>query len=237
MSKNKNKNKATAQTTAPKAPVEKPADAKTEKEATATTQTKEDPKPAAPAAAKTPEKPKKQQENKPAAQASTQKPKPKKEPHVPTVIGETVEEDILAKKLGIPSTIPIGSTGCSGDGKAMLAYVGYQRFANNEEFKKEYPEAYAATVRAVDVVWLLGMIDVQKEMLARNESGELKLTLPVDQIIPLQDTAKMLGIEIAAGKLLPDGKQMEIPFEQTKAPEDLVDYTRTEEARAKELDL
>ena len=39
--------------------------------------------------------------------------------------------------------IPVGSTASSVDGKAMLAFVMLQRYANNEELAKRYPEVYA----------------------------------------------------------------------------------------------
>lgn len=228
-SKNKNKNKAAAQAPAQKAQVEKPADATTGKEAQATTQEKkETPK----GEVTNDNKGKKGAQPQP-PKGSTQK--PKKEEHVPTLIPEEVADNKLPSKTnkaaaGIPAGIPgagsAGSAGPSADAYAMLAYVGYHRYAKNEEFKKQYPEAYEQATRSVDAVWLLGMVAVQKDMIARAESGELKLTVDAEMIMPLNETAKLLGIELAPVKMLDDGKQGTLNFTESKFPEQLEKYER-----------
>lgn len=153
--------------------------------------------------------------------------KPKKD-KTPTVIAEEVSAEeamnVLTKSVGT-STVASGS---STDAKAMLAYVGHQRFTNNEELKKNYPEYYSAINQSINAVWFLGMLGVQQEMAAMNAEGKLQLLVAPEQIMPMQEMAKMFGVELAPAKALPgstDG-QLAIDFTpggETKVPEALKD--------------
>lgn len=193
------------------------ADAATEKEK------KEAAKTTAPAQTSTQKEKKeeKKEEKKPTQQTA----KPKKD-KTPTVIAEEVTEG-LSKTLGtggIPAGVAIGSNRSSADAKAMLVFVGHERFTKNEEFKNQYPEAYANTVRTIDAVWLLGMLDIQNEFAERAAAGEFICKVPADQVFRLADVAESLGIELATPKALPettDGKQLAIDFANAKVPEEL----------------
>ena len=107
------------------------------------------------------EKDKPSQVEKPAAEAPKdnkeqgQTPKKKKD-KIPTIIPEDVshenkpspEEKALRRATSLVggitgAGIPVGSTASSVDGKAMLSFVMQQRYANNEELAKRYPEVYA----------------------------------------------------------------------------------------------
>lgn len=166
------------------------------------------------------------------APKSPDKPK-KKEEKIPTIIPEDATGKNSPEKkaveraanliTGIPTAgIPIGSRESSVDGKAMLAFVMQQRYANNEELKKQYPELYADLNRSIDVVTLLALVDVRQDLFNRSERGELQLQIPADQVLPLQSTAEMLGIKLAPAKALPgnDG-QMSINFSESEVPTEL----------------
>lgn len=160
-------------------------------------------------------------------QKEVEKPKFKKE-KTPTVIAEEVspEEAVrtLAKSVGTPTT---GSSTSSTDAKAMLAFVGHERFTKNEELKKNYPEQYNAINQAINAVWFLGMLGVQQELESLQADGKLQLIVSPDQVMPLQEMADMFGVKLAAPKELPgatDG-QLAIPFsaKDTVIPEQLKD--------------
>lgn len=154
-------------------------------------------------------------------------PKPKKD-KTPTVIAEEVSTEeamnVLTKSVGTSAA----SSGSSTDAKAMLSYVGHQRFTNNEELKKNCPEFYNAINQSINAVWFLGMLGVQQEMAAMNAEGKLQLLVSPEQIMPMQEMAKMFGVELAPAKALPnlqDG-QLAIDFTpggETKIPEELKD--------------
>lgn len=155
------------------------------------------------------------------------KQKPKKD-KTPTVIAEEVSAEeainVLTKSVGTSST----ASGTSTDALAMLSYVGHQRFTNNEELKKNYPEYYSAINQSINAVWFLGMLGVQQEMAAMNAEGKLRLLVSPEQIMPIQEMAKMFGVELAPAKALPDLKdgQLAIDFTpggETKVPEELKD--------------
>ena len=163
------------------------------------------------------------------APKSPDKPK-KKEEKIPTIIPEDATGKNSPEKkaveraanliTGIPTAgIPIGSRESSVDGKAMLAFVMQQRYANNEELKKQYPELYADIN---DVVTLLALVDVRQDLFDRGERGELQLQIAADQVLPLQSMAEMLGIKLAPAKALPgnDG-QMSINFSESEVPTEL----------------
>lgn len=170
------------------------------------------------------------------AEQSTQKPqkKTKKEEKIPTVIPEeaTGERNGTKNALNRAATlvngiggagIPIGSVESSVDGKAMLAYVMQQRYANNSELQKQYPELYADINRSIDVVTLLALVDLRQDLFNRGERGELQLQIAADQVLPLQSMADLLGIKLAPAKALPgatDG-QMTINFSESQIPEEL----------------
>lgn len=160
--------------------------------------------------------------------------KPKKEEKVPTFIPEEVDPNTdrggnkralerASNLIGGIDAIPVGSSSSSLDGKAMLAYVMHERYGKNEELRKHYPELHQDLCRNIDVVVLLAMVDVRQDLLNRGETGQLKLNVSPDQIMPLQSMANMLGIELAPAKALPggDGSQLEIDFTESKIPEEL----------------
>lgn len=173
----------------------------------------------------------KKEDSKP--QGKTEKPstqketKPKKD-KTPTILPETVDPNettmtTLAKSVGVNNTSFVSST----DAKAMLAYVGHQRFTNNEELKKNSPEQYNALNQAINAVWFLGMLGVQQELANMQSDGKLELIVSPEQIMPLQEMASMFGVKLATPKALPgavDG-QMSIDFSPsaTEIPEELKD--------------
>lgn len=173
----------------------------------------------------------KKEEKKPSPKADK---KPKKEEKVPTFIPEEVDQNAdkggnkkalerASNLIGGINAIPVGSSSSSLDGKAMLAYVMHERYGKNEELRKHYPELHQDLCRNIDVVVLLAMVDVRQDLLNRGETGQLKLNVSPDQIMPLQGMANMLGIELAPAKALPggDGSQLEIDFTESKVPEEL----------------
>lgn len=99
----------------------------------------------------------------------------------------------LAKSIGAPT----GSSTSSTDAKAMLSFVGHQRFTNNEELKKNFPEQYNAINQAINAVWFLGMLGVQQEMIGMQAEGKLQLIVSPEQIMPLQEIATMFGVKLA----------------------------------------
>lgn len=155
------------------------------------------------------------------------KEKPKKEKKIPEFIPEEVHEEEKEKKAveraSKLNNIPIGSSTSSADGKAMLAYVMHERYGKNEELRKNYPELYQDLCRNIDVVTLLALVDVRQDLLNRGETGQLKLNIGVDQLMPLKSMADLLGIELAPAKALPGGNsnQLEIDFMASKVPEEL----------------
>lgn len=180
-------------------------------------------------------------EEKKDAPKSPEKPKEKKKDKTPTLIPEEVDDNKAEKKALNRATnlvnsvskagIPIGSVESSVDGKAMLAYVMQQRYANNMELQKQYPELYNELNRSIDVVTLLALVDLRQDLINRGERGELQLTVAADQILPLQGMADLLGIQLAPAKALPganDG-QMTINFSESKVPEELVDKNKPKE--------
>lgn len=160
--------------------------------------------------------------------------KKSKKENVPTFIPEEVTEPIGKNSaeraverannlIGSINAIPVGSANSSLDGKSMLAYVMHERYGKNEELRKHYPELHQDLCRNIDVVVLLAMVDVRQDLLNRGETGQLKLNVTADQIMPLQSMADMLGIELAPAKALPgsDSSQLEINFTESKVPEEL----------------
>lgn len=250
--KNKNKSaslaakKAASVSTTKATPVEKKEEVKVEvknEEVKPQVENKSEAKPAAKPEVKTEKVETKKEatkENKKAEKVE----KPKKSEKIPVVIPEEAEHSIEKKALeratnlvnGVEKAgIPIGSTGSSVEGKAMLAYVMQQRYANNEELKKQYPELYTDLNRSIDVVTLLALVDVRQDLLNRGERGELQLQIDANQILPLQSMADMLGIKLAPAKALP-GKdsQLAIDFTKSEVPEEL---TEGKEQAKKEVEL
>lgn len=180
-------------------------------------------------------------EEKKDAPKSPKKPEKEKKDKTPTLIPEEVHDHDPNKKAisraaslmnSVNSAgIPIGSVESSVDGKAMLAYVMQQRYANNMELKKQYPELYQELNRSIDVVTLLALVGVRQDLINRNERGELQLTIAADQILPLQGMADLLGIQLAPAKALPgaDNGQMTINFSESKIPEELIDKNKPKE--------
>jgi hypothetical protein len=256
MSKPKNNKKGNAAKVATKVSLadKKSADAKSENSkaedtqqvadnTSATQEKKSAPKPAAnpkqeknqEVSKKETKKEEKKEEKKPTQQTAD---KGKKSPKIPTIIPEVEEK--VGKIPAIGNGIPIGSNRSSADAKAMLAYVGYQRFINNEEYKNQSPESYANTARSIDAVWLLGMIDIKNEFAERSAAGEFVCKLPAEQIFRLQDIADSLGITLAEPKALPGKEnegQLAIDFNSpdTKIPEELKE--NKSEAPAKPISL
>lgn len=179
---------------------------------------------------------KEQKEQKKEQKFSTQKQKKDK---TPTIIPEEVTEDkpkvspeekALKRATSLVSGItgagiPVGSTASSVDGKAMLAFVMQQRYANNEELAKRYPEVYADINRTIDVVSLLALVDIRQDLFNRGERGELQLMIDANQLMPLQGMAEMLGIKLAPAKALPggDGSQLSIDFNKSEVPTELAE--------------
>lgn len=179
---------------------------------------------------------KEQKEQKKEQKSSTQKQKKDK---TPTIIPEEVTEDkpkvspeekALKRATSLVSGItgagiPVGSTASSVDGKAMLAFVMQQRYANNEELAKRYPEVYADINRTIDVVSLLALVDIRQDLFNRGERGELQLMIDANQLMPLQGMAEMLGIKLAPAKALPggDGSQLSIDFNKSEVPTELAE--------------
>lgn len=137
-------NAETTQQVAASAATEKPAAAQPKKEEKAQTQAKTD--------------------KQPAQKGAAQQSKPKKD-KTPTVIAEEVDPAEAVKTLAKSIGAPTGSSTSSTDAKAMLSFVGHQRFTNNEELKKNFPEQYNAINQAINAVWFLGMLGVQQEMI------------------------------------------------------------------------
>lgn len=179
---------------------------------------------------------KEQKEQKKEQKSGTQKQKKDK---TPTIIPEEVTEDkpkvspeekALKRATSLVSGItgagiPVGSTASSVDGKAMLAFVMQQRYANNEELAKRYPEVYADINRTIDVVSLLALVDIRQDLFNRGERGELQLMIDANQLMPLQGMAEMLGIKLAPAKALPggDGSQLSIDFNKSEVPTELAE--------------
>ncbi len=179
---------------------------------------------------------KEQKEQKKEQKSSTQKQKKDK---TPIIIPEEVTEDkpkvspeekalkhATSLVSGITGAgIPVGSTASSVDGKAMLAFVMQQRYANNEELAKRYPEVYADINRTIDVVSLLALVDIRQDLFNRGERGELQLMIDANQLMPLQGMAEMLGIKLAPAKALPggNGSQLSIDFNKSEVPTELAE--------------
>lgn len=202
---------------------------------------KKEEKKEAPTPKPTEKKVEEKKEEKKDAPKSPEKPKKEKKDKTPTLIPEEVDENKAEKKALNRAAnlinsvnkagIPIGSVESSVDGKAMLAYVMQQRYANNVELQKQYPELYNELNRNIDVVTLLALVDIQHDLINRSERGELLLTVSADQILPLQGMADLLGIQLAPAKALPgasDG-QMTINFSESKIPEELIDKNKPTE--------
>lgn len=181
------------------------------------------------------DKPATPKEEKKEAKTGTQKPKKEK---IPTIIPEDVthedkpnpEEKVVKRAASLVNGItgagiPVGSSGSSVDGKAMLAFVMQQRYANNEELAKRYPEVYADINRTIDVVSLLALVDIRQDLFNRGERDELELKIDANQLMPLQSMAEMLGIKLAPAKALPggDGKQLSIDFAKSEVPDELAE--------------
>lgn len=149
--------------------------------------------------------------------------KKEKKEHIPTIIPDESENKpsiAITKKSNIDTPIQQSSV----DAKAKLVEYGYHRFVNNQEMKDKYPEQYAACVKNVDMVWLLAMIDTQKELEQRVASGEFVVRVDTKDLMPLQEVASMLGIELATSKALPcnpTDTQLEIDFSKSNIPETL----------------
>ena len=185
----------------------------------------------------------KKEDSKP--QGKTEKPstqqetKPKKD-KTPTILAETVSDEemtmnALAKSVGAPV-----NQGSSTDAKAMLAFVGHQRFTGNEELKRNCPERYNAINQAINAVWFLGMLGVQQEIANMQAEGKIELIVSPEQVMPLQEIANMFGVRLATPKALPgatDG-QMSIDFspEATQVPEELKD-SKIGKIQEPELDI
>lgn len=192
---------------------------------------------------------KEQKEQKKEQKSGTQKQKKDK---TPTIIPEEVTEDkpkvspeekVLKRATSLVSGItgagiPVGSTASSVDGKAMLAFVMQQRYANNEELAKRYPEVYADINRTIDVVSLLALVDIRQDLFNRGERGELQLMIDANQLMPLQGMAEMLGIKLALAKALPgsDDGQLAIDFNKSEIPEELAKDAGKTVTKVPELD-
>lgn len=178
-------------------------------------------------------------------------PKKAKEEKIPTIIPENVDDSKgSSEKKAIERAtslvngvtgagIPVGSTSSSPDGKAMLAFVMQQRYANNEELKKHYPELYEDINRNIDVVTLLALVDIRQDLFNRGERGELELVSDADNILRLQSMAELLGIKLAPARALPNKKdgQMAIDFAKAEVPEELSkDAGKQTEKKVPELD-
>lgn len=194
------------------------------------------------------DKPATPKEEKKEAKTGTQKPKKEK---IPTIIPEDVthedkpnpEEKVVKRAASLVNGItgagiPVGSSGSSVDGKAMLAFVMQQRYANNEELAKRYPEVYADINRTIDVVSLLALVDIRQDLFNRGERGELELKIDANQLMPLQSMAEMLGIKLAPAKALPggDGKQLSIDFAKSEVPDELAKDAGKVATKIPELD-
>lgn len=174
------------------------------------------------------------------AQKDTAQQQKSKKEKIPTVIAEDASEEAmrtLTKSVGTS----ISSSSSSTDAKAMLAFVGHQRFTNNEDLKKNFPEQYNAINQAINAVWFLGMIGVQQEMMGMQAEGKLQLVVSPEQVMPLQEMANMFGVKLAAPKALPgsvDG-QLAIPFsaQETIIPEELKDPKLAKKLEVPELDI
>lgn len=191
----------------------------------------------------TPAPAEKKVEEKKDAPKSPEKPKEKKKDKTPTIIPEEVDIektkggkralDRAANLVNSVSNagIPIGSVESSVDGKAMLAYVMQQRYANNMELQKQYPELYNELNRSIDVVTLLALVDLRQDLINRGKRGELQLTVAADQILPLQSMADLLGIQLAPARALPGAKdgQMTIDFSKSEIPAELTEKTNPAE--------
>lgn len=192
---------------------------------------------------------KEQKEQKKEQKSGTQKQKKDK---TPTIIPEEITEDkpkvspeekALKRATSLVSGItgagiPVGSTASSVDGKAMLAFVMQQRYANNEELAKRYPEVYADINRTIDVVSLLALVDIRQDLFNRGERGELQLMIDANQLMPLQSMAEMLGIKLAPAKALPgsDDGQLAIDFNKSEIPEELAKDAGKTVTKVPELD-
>lgn len=192
---------------------------------------------------------KEQEEQKKEQKSGTQKQKKDK---TPTIIPEEVTEDkpkVSPEEKAIKRAtslvggitgagIPVGSTASSVDGKAMLAFVMQQRYANNEELAKRYPEVYADINRTIDVVSLLALVDIRQDLFNRGERGELQLMIDANQLMPLQGMAEMLGIKLAPAKALPgsDDGQLAIDFNKSEIPEELAKDAGKTVTKVPELD-
>lgn len=182
----------------------------------------------------------------------TKEQKEQKKDKTPTIIPEEVTEDkpkvspeekALKRATSLVSGItgagiPVGSTASSVDGKAMLAFVMQQRYANNEELAKRYPEVYTDINRTIDVVSLLALVDIRQDLFNRGERGELQLMIDANQLMPLQGMAEMLGIKLASAKALPgsDNGQLAIDFNKSEIPEELAKDAGKTVTKVPELD-
>lgn len=150
----------------------------------------------------------------------TRKPKNTSKKDVAEVIPEEVQNNELTKVL---SKVPIGSQASSFDAKANLAFVMNDRYAHNKELAERYPEFYESMSHNIDVVTVLALVDLQNELRAKNERGEIKLTIAPEQVIQLNEAANLLGITLESPKALPGAKdgQLSLNFAPEQVPEEL----------------
>ena len=138
--------------------------------------------------------------------------KDKKDKKVPTFVPEEVDHKELRIQKPTSSSAVQRS---SADAKSRIMTVIWEKYGKDADFAKQYPEAYTDMMRNLDVVTVLALADIQNELQERTANGELKLTVAADQIMPLQNIAGMLGIELCEVKALPgkgDDKQLKINF-------------------------
>ena len=160
----------------------------------------------------------------PKKDAPKDKPKEKKE-KIPTFIPEEVKDKEMEHAKTLAKSIPVATSkgnNSSFDAKAMLLHSMTTRYHNNEDLHKNYPELFNDLNRSMDVITLLALVDLRQEIVERNASKQLLLTVSADQVLPLQNMASLLGIELSPTKALPNKEdQLQIDFKEAKVPEEL----------------
>ena len=172
----------------------------------------------------------KQEEKKPEEKPAEETPKnpspSKKGTKVLTPMYIPTSKDVVAE--------PVGT-------EAILAQVMMQKYYNNPELKKQCPELYSEMSRSIDFVVFIALVKSGQDFIKSGSKLGLKLTVPVEQVLPLQGMATMLGVELLPNCMQlsnSDSSQMEIDFTKVKAPEEFTEEgTIIEEEKAPEVEL
>lgn len=193
------------------------------------------------------EKPVEKKEEKPQAKPQVEKPKPAPKGNktqakptskeAPLVEAEEVD-GVLQKKEKTLGTVFAGaangiatSSRMSPDAKANLAYAIHKRYCENADLAQQNPALCAAMGENFDVVSVLALLDLRKEIFEREQSGEFKIVGSPEAILHLREACAVIGIELTPLKALPapgnDGQQS-FDFKEETIPAEMKPMTREE---------